>query len=716
MFSDQPIKSSSQDLFGRKNFSQRIAQIILSRTDKESIVIGIHAPWGEGKTSVLNMIEEEFDKHAPRNDRALLNGNVIVFKFNPWRFPDEHQLLKQYFYSLAEKIDRSLETKREKVGNLVKRYAALLAPVDAVQYEVEGVSIKPKTVETAKNIGEILSESDLNSVKAKLEQLLSESDKRLVIIMDDIDRLDKEEIYAIFRLVKLTADFPSTIYILSCDIDRVAEALDEKYGSKDAGKSFLEKIIQLSLPLPPLTPNKLIKLTFDNINRLISENRIDLPAREDQEWSYFFITTFGPYLKSPRLVKKYINGLWFSMPNAKDELNIFDLQTIEAVHVFFPELYEAIRSNKNMFLLEPSNHFLREEEEKVHLEQIKKYIEKFQEGQRETIKKIVQRLFPRTSFAFSNTSYGTSNYEVWATQKRIASPQYCARYFEFGVSADDISDSDLSQFIENLTAHTEEHNASELRKFVANDREELFLQKVSLLVDTLREDAAVKLAKAISISGDLFPKGGRDAILLTLAPFSHAARLLRHLLERIADDRQREEVATELATIISPLDFAYEYFRFARYIGKDRGTLENDDQLTALAKGVINRIIDRVEVEAEDEPLESRYPQYSAYLYRAWLFERPDSAKKYLERRFAKSPQKAEDFVLSFNDQAWDVNGVAILWGLDFVVSAIEQLHPDIELLPLDDYRKDASYRTPDKEEYLRYFLSIAKKQSPPSS
>jgi predicted KAP-like P-loop ATPase len=49
MFSDQAIKNSNQDLFGRKHFSRRIAQIIVSRTDKGSIVIGIHAPWGEGK-------------------------------------------------------------------------------------------------------------------------------------------------------------------------------------------------------------------------------------------------------------------------------------------------------------------------------------------------------------------------------------------------------------------------------------------------------------------------------------------------------------------------------------------------------------------------------------------------------------------------------------------------------------------------------------------
>ena len=53
MFSDQAIKDTEADLFDRKHFSERIAQIIATRTEKESIVIGIHAPWGEGKTSVL---------------------------------------------------------------------------------------------------------------------------------------------------------------------------------------------------------------------------------------------------------------------------------------------------------------------------------------------------------------------------------------------------------------------------------------------------------------------------------------------------------------------------------------------------------------------------------------------------------------------------------------------------------------------------------------
>src|SRR5947209_176121 len=56
--SDQPIKTSYEDTFGRRQFADRIAEIISTRTDPSSLVVSVNAPWGDGKTSVLNMIEE----------------------------------------------------------------------------------------------------------------------------------------------------------------------------------------------------------------------------------------------------------------------------------------------------------------------------------------------------------------------------------------------------------------------------------------------------------------------------------------------------------------------------------------------------------------------------------------------------------------------------------------------------------------------------------
>jgi hypothetical protein len=72
---DQPISSSADDRFSRKLFAYRAAQTIAHRADPTSIVVGIYGSWGEGKTSVLRMIDEGLasEKH------------VKSFWFNPWR-------------------------------------------------------------------------------------------------------------------------------------------------------------------------------------------------------------------------------------------------------------------------------------------------------------------------------------------------------------------------------------------------------------------------------------------------------------------------------------------------------------------------------------------------------------------------------------------------------------------------------------------------------
>ncbi|CAN5558017.1 hypothetical protein BH10ACI1_BH10ACI1_03090 [soil metagenome] len=716
MFSDQAIKSADKDLFDRKNFSQRIAQIIARRTEKESIVIGIHAPWGEGKTSVLNMIVEELDEHIEKKNRKFLDGHLVLLKFNPWRFSDENQLLISFYTALGEALEKSIKNSKKKIGEKIKKYAWMTSPIEVVKFSLGGViDANFDAKQTIEKIGEELSKTSIEELKSEIEKILNEENRKVVVVMDDIDRLDKEEIQSIFRLVKLSADFSNTIYILSFDIERVSEALKEKYGSKEAGKSFLEKIIQLSLPLPPLTSNKLIKLTFDEINKLLGDNLINIPQNADEEWSYFFKTTFGHYLKSPRLVKKYINNLWFSMPQTKDELNILDLQTIEAVHTFFPDLYETIRDNKNVFLLEPSNAWRREDEEKEHVEELKRIIEKVPEREKKIIKKIIQEMFPRTSKAFSNNHYGTDWYELWTKEKRIASPDYFQRYFNFGVSSDDISDIEFERFIYNLTSQTEEQNSNAIKQLISNNREELFLQKASLFTDSLEEELeeglaktrAVKLAKAIAVSGDYFPKGSMDAMMLNLTPFSHAARLLRHLVETVPESN-RLMLSTQLVDLASPLDFACEFFRFAKSIGQDKNAERGE--LNKLGKAMVQELVKRIEIEAEEENLEKRYPKSSTSIYREWWYENKESLVNHLKKRFENNPKEAESFIISFYKQSWVVNGTALLFGFDFIISEVEKLYPDMKILALENHTKDSSYHPENEGKYLQFFISISKK------
>ena len=111
--SDSPVSLRNQDRFSRWKFSERIAQVISKRSDPSSIVIGLYGIWGDGKTSVLNFIEESLK----------MDGNVICIKFNPWRFGTEEELLAGFFFDIAEGLDAKLINTTDKLKDFIKKAA-----------------------------------------------------------------------------------------------------------------------------------------------------------------------------------------------------------------------------------------------------------------------------------------------------------------------------------------------------------------------------------------------------------------------------------------------------------------------------------------------------------------------------------------------------------------------------------------------------------------
>ena len=236
---DEPITAASQDRFRRAPFAARVADTIARRGEPSSLVIGIFGPWGDGKTSVLQMMEE----------RLGLYDDCIVVRFNPWHFPSEEQLLRGFFSTLADALGKKLPTLKERAGELLKDYGSLLS---FASLTVGGlVQLRPG--EATRGLGEALSNVGLNELKDRIERLLDEGGKRMVIMVDDIDRLDRTETHSIFKLVKLSASFRHTAYVLAFDDEVVAAALGERYGAGGdrAGRAFLEKIVQVPLHLPP---------------------------------------------------------------------------------------------------------------------------------------------------------------------------------------------------------------------------------------------------------------------------------------------------------------------------------------------------------------------------------------------------------------------------------------------------------------------------------
>jgi predicted KAP-like P-loop ATPase len=305
---DAPISDPRLDVFDREPFARRIADTIGERNDPSSLVVGIYGPWGDGKTTFLNFIRGRLKDYP----------SIICVSFNPWRMEGEQALLQGFFATLAEVLDKELTTSSEKLGDVLKKYGALL-------------KIAPGGWgDAAVGAGAALSAVSLDELRDRISGMLRDAGKRVVVIMDDIDRLDRAEIQAIFRLVKLTGDFENTAYVLAFDEEMVASAIGEKYASSsgrsyEAGINFLEKVVQVPLHLPPPSPDALRQYCFGLVDEALRESATEMSQNQVNEFVRHFIDGIQIRLKTPRMAKRYANALHFALTILKGETYTPDL-------------------------------------------------------------------------------------------------------------------------------------------------------------------------------------------------------------------------------------------------------------------------------------------------------------------------------------------------------------------------------------------------------
>ncbi|MGI6305542.1 MAG: KAP family P-loop NTPase fold protein [Bacteroidales bacterium] len=410
--SDRPVSKESEDIFNRYNFAKRIAERISSSVSSDSIVIGIYGAWGEGKTSVVNFIIDSLSNFK----------EVITIKFNPWRFTDEATLLVSFFNTLAtelvrelpedisntpqkkkwkpkwlQRIKEPLKTNKETIGDIIKKYGRIVSLFGAG--------------ETAEVIGKALSDVSVEDLKKRFENLLIKSNRKIAVFIDDIDRLEKCEIHSLFRLVKLTANFSNTYYILSFDPDMVASAIGERFGDgkREAGFQFLEKIIQVPLKLPKAQPAALQKLCFQLLNKAIAESDIDFTEEDAKRFASEFSEHILNRLNTPREAIRFTNSLSVCFPLLRGEVNYVDLMLIEALKIFYPAHYEFVKKNPTYFTTPySSSQFVSlnptfDEKKQQIKQQLENLGESLSSREKGNVNSLLVSLFPRLEEVFGNT-------------------------------------------------------------------------------------------------------------------------------------------------------------------------------------------------------------------------------------------------------------------------------------------------------------------------
>ena len=170
--------------------------------------------------------------------------------------------------------------------------------------------------------------------------------KKIIVIIDDIDRLTNTQIKDIFQLVKQVGNFPNIIYVLSMDRDVVCRALESVHNIN--GAEYLEKIVQIPFEIPALLNSKLREIFLTNLMNTvetISEN----PKIEQSYWSEVFINCIEPHINTLRDINRVINTFQFRYKILQEETAFEDMVALTTIEVLEPKLYQWLVEIKICF-------------------------------------------------------------------------------------------------------------------------------------------------------------------------------------------------------------------------------------------------------------------------------------------------------------------------------------------------------------------------------
>ena len=399
---DQPISDRHRDLLNRFAFADRIAELLDHLPTKVGLVVGIFGPWGSGKTTVLNLLRSGLRK----------NDSVVVRDFNPWRLTDESKIFPSFFSVLSDAIKKRPSTKMERLRDWVGRRWRQVWKVIKLILRMWKPSVADVADELLKAFGAVAAAGDSVELEIQRNEIvhqLRHFNKRIVVLVDDIDRLDKGETQLLFRVIKACADFPNVCYILAFDYKMVAKAIGERYGagSEESGRKFLGKIVQVPIELPPPAREDLRKLTLDQLNTVVACTGLKLTDAQGRELVTEFDPVIGSQLTTPRDAKRLRNELMFTVPPLVGEAHPVDLLLIEVVRVFFPDVYSIVSSNHNDFSGIEDERSQRDTDQPRCVARLEGALKDVDHAA--VVQEILKGLFPRLHGGYNNIGYDTGH-------------------------------------------------------------------------------------------------------------------------------------------------------------------------------------------------------------------------------------------------------------------------------------------------------------------
>lgn len=335
---DQP---ATDDAFGREPFARSLARSLVLPNNSPGLVVGIEGEWGSGKSTLIGFITRHLRE----------NRKTIVIDFNPWMVSTTGALVETLIEQIAVSIGKKVTRGKKGIDASQKliNFVRLLKPLKYIPALSWAGHIAEDATEAAQvnldDIKKLLPDMDLAQKKNDVINALKKLDHPIIVVIDDLDRLPAEEIRIMIQAIKAVADFPQITYLLAYDPNIIARALAE---NEKSGLSYLEKIVQVAYPLPPLSRRQLKRFADGKIQELLNQLKIGLRSYESNRYEEAIIL-LTQLSRHPRDVIRITNRLCLSLPATHGEVNAADVIAFEALTQRFPALRKAIHEHSADF-------------------------------------------------------------------------------------------------------------------------------------------------------------------------------------------------------------------------------------------------------------------------------------------------------------------------------------------------------------------------------
>ncbi|MBT2117189.1 KAP family NTPase [Dyella sp. LX-66] len=436
---DQPLtgdESIKQDKLQRMGLASASVAALQRVSTTTGFVLSIEGPWGSGKTSTLSMMEQLI--------RAGDSNRSIIVHFNPWLVGDRDSLVRQFLGAIASAIELTDHAgNAKKVAKEIQNYVRVFDFVKWVPGAEPWASIVKGVMESAgKAAGGVADqkERDIEGQKERLEKALRKFDRKIFVFIDDIDRLFPLEVFEMVRIVKAVGQLPNIGYIVAWDSEYIRRAL--KSAAVPRASTYIDKIVQVRLPLPAISTNSRLKLLNDAIVSLPEEALASHFPKQDERLQSLYFHGLRELLEQPRDITRVINTLAVIEPGLRGEIVLADILGLACLMVRAPRVYGELRRNPSLFTrtfkgVMPGD----DDERKNHRERLERIYARTQNP--DAVRELVHFLFPSTAKAGNKFALG-GQVDV---QGHIAAPSRLNIALSMAIGATDVSIVDAKRYI-----------------------------------------------------------------------------------------------------------------------------------------------------------------------------------------------------------------------------------------------------------------------------